>query len=284
MGLVLVTGATGTVGSEVTRLLVEVGHPVRAAVREGRQETVASEGIEPVAFDFAEPETYRPALRGVDGLFLMRPPAVANTRRYINPFVDAAREVGVRRVVFLSLLGAQRNPLVPHRAVERHLMSSGLPYTFLRASYFMQNLSSIHREDIAGRGRIVVPAGRGTTSFVDARDVAAVAVKALTEDEHGYRAYPLTGPEAPDYFRVAEIFSEVLDRRIVYTRPSATEFAASMRNRGFPRGFVAVTVGIYTAARLGLAGTLTDDLARLLDRPPTTLRRFVEDYRTCWLS
>jgi uncharacterized protein YbjT (DUF2867 family) len=284
MSLALVTGSTGTVGAEVTRLLVEAGYPVRAAVSGVDRATTVAEGAEPVILDFNRPETYGPALRGVEALFLMRPPAIANTRRYVNPLVDVAREVGVRRVVLLSLLGAEKNPLVSHRAVERHLVSSGLPYTFLRPGYFMQNLSGIHRAEIAEHGQIIVPAGRGKTSFVDARDVAAVVARALTEDGHAFRAYPLTGPEAPDYFRVAEVFSEVLGRRIVYTRPSATEFAAGMRKRGFSWDFVAVTVGIYTAARLGSAGTLTDDLARLLGRPPTTLRRFVEDYRATWGS
>lgn len=90
-------------------------------------------GVERAQLDFARPRTFGPVLDGVRALFLMRPPALANTRKYIDPFVDAAEAAGVRHVVFLSLLGAEKNPLLPHRRVEKHLEASGLGWTFLRA-------------------------------------------------------------------------------------------------------------------------------------------------------
>lgn len=283
MSRVLVTGATGNVGAEVLRLLSEGGHPVRAATRDPGGAGDDPDGrTERVAFDFFRPETYGPALRGVDGLFLVRPPQISNTRRYLNPVVDAAKAAGVRRVVFLSLLGAEKNPVVPHRRVEDHTRASGVPYTFLRPSFFMQNLSTVHREDIRDRREIFVPAGNGKTSFIDARDVAAVAAKALTEPGHENKAYPLTGAEAPDYDEVADVFSDVLGERVRYARPSAVRFARVMLRRGLPPAFVLVMCGIYTTARLGLAGTVTPDAERLLGRPPLTMRDFVRDFRGLW--
>ena len=112
--------------------------------------------------------------------------------------------------------------------------------------------------------------------------MAAVAVEALTEPGHENRAYPLTGAEALDYFEVAGVLSEVLGRRIIYARPGIPEFWRAARARGLPRGFAAVMVGIYTTARLGLAGTVTGDLARVLGRPPAALRRFASDHRETW--
>ena len=281
MNQTLVTGATGNVGSEVVRLLRGFGSPVRAAVRDpGRFQPDGR--VEYVPFDFVRPQTYRRALRGVERLFLVRPPAISKTQRYVNPVIDAAKAAGVGHVVFLSLLGAEKNPVVPHRRIEDHLKASGMPYTFLRPSFFMQNLSTFHREDIRERGEIFVPAGRGKTSFVDARDVAAVAARVLTEPGHAYTAYPLTGAEALDYYEVAGTFTDVLGRRIAYPDPSVIRFARAMLRRGFSPAFVLVMSGIYTTARLGLAGGVTPDTARLLGRPPTTLRRFVEDYRDSW--
>lgn len=281
---VLVTGATGNVGSEVVRLLQDTGPAVRAGVRDPDGTPRNPPGrVEYVPFDFTRPETYGPALRGVDALFLVRPPAISNTRKYVNPVIDAAKAAGVERAVFLSLLGAEKNPVVPHRRIEDYLRSSGLTFTFLRPSFFMQNLSTVHRDDIRDRGEIFVPAGRGRTSFIDARDIAAVAAKTLTESGHENRAYPLTGSEALDYDEVARIFGEVLGRRIVYPNPSVLRFAGRMLREGLPPAFVLVMIGIYTTARLGLAGTVTGDTARLLGRAPTTVREFVNDYRESWV-
>ena len=283
MGDVLVTGATGNVGSEVVRGLRDLGFPVRAAVRRPERADKDSDRlVEYVPFDFGRPETHAPALRGVEKVFLVRPPQISNTRKYVNPFIDAAKRAGVRHIVFLSLLGAEKNPVVPHRRIEDHLRSSGVPFTFLRPSFFMQNLSTVHRDDIRDRGEIFVPAGKGTTSFIDARDVAAVAVKTLTEPGHEGEAYPLTGAEALDYHRVADVFTEVLGRRVIYPNPSVFRFNQRMLAKGAPLPFALVMTAIYTTARLGLAGAVTPDTARLLGRPPITVREFVRDYHECW--
>jgi uncharacterized protein YbjT (DUF2867 family) len=283
MSPLLITGASGNVGAEVVRLLRDGGYPVRAAVRTAPAARADDAGgVEQVPFDFAEPATFGPALRGVEKVFLVRPPALADTKRYFTPFIDAARRAGVEQIVFLSLLGAEKNAIVPHHAIEAALRASGVPWTFLRPSFFMQNLSTTHRADIRERGEILVPAGNGETSFIDARDIAAVGARVLTESDHLGRAYPLTGGEALGYAAVARIFSEVLGRPIAYRRPSLVAFARQMRRRGLAWSFILVMAGIYTTARLGLAGTVTPDTATLLERAPITMRQFVADYQACW--
>jgi uncharacterized protein YbjT (DUF2867 family) len=146
----------------------------------------------------------------------------------------------------------------------------------------MQNLSTTHRDDIRA-GEILVPAGRGATSFIDVRDIAAVAARVLTEAGHLFQAYPLTGNEAVDYFQVARLLSAELDRPIAYRRPSILRFVRHMRAQGRAWPLILVMVGIYTTARLGLAGLITPDCERLLGRPPITMRQFVHDERECWL-
>jgi uncharacterized protein YbjT (DUF2867 family) len=151
----------------------------------------------------------------------------------------------------------------------------------------MQNLSTIHREDIQAYSQIFVPAGEGKTSFIDVRDIAAVAVRALTESSHdnsshSNQAYSLTGNEALDYNEVAEIFTEVLSRPVVYRNPSVWQFAFRMYKRAISIGFIAVMIGIYTTVRLGRAAQVTPETERLLQRPPISMRQFVEDYRSCW--
>ncbi|MBA3822761.1 MAG: SDR family oxidoreductase [Ktedonobacterales bacterium] len=277
MDSILVTGATGNVGAAVMRGLAAAGVPARAAVRDVAD--VRHAGHDAVRFDFAQPETFAPALAGVKQVFLMRPPALSDTKRYINPFIDAARAAGVEQIVFLSLLGAEKIRVVPHRRVEQYLETSGVGWTFLRPSFFMQNLTTTHLHEIRDDNRIAVPAGNGRTSFIDGDDVAAVAVTTLTTPGHGGHAYDLTGSEALTYTQVAAEMTEVLGRRITYTHPSLLTFARGMHAQGQPTSFIVVTAAIYTTARLGLAATITPALADLLGRAPTTMQQFIVSQR-----
>ncbi len=274
---VLVTGATGTVGRHVVSELADRDCAVRAGLRTpGDAPSDVSATADVVAFDFERPETWGPTLSEVDGVFLVRPPGVDAAT--VGEFAEAAARVGVERVAYLSTLGAEKNVLVPHHRIEKRVAATDAGHTFLRASFFMQNLLEVHRPDIVEHDEIFVPAGRGKTSFVDARDVGAVAATVLTEPGHENRAYDLTGPEALDYGAVAAIFSDVLDRKVTYPEPSLVAFGLRMARRGTPLGFVVLMCGIYTTARLGFADRVTSDAERILDREPRRMRTFVEDY------
>ena len=262
---ILVTGATGTVGSEVADDLRDRDDHVRVAVRDpDTREARFGDHDEVVTSDFERPETWGTTLADVDAVFLVRPPAVGLAR--LREFLNAAARVGVEHVVLLSLLGARRLPMTPHRRLERHIEDTAMAYTFLRASFLMRTLVENHREDIVEHDEIFVPAGGGTTSFVDARDVGAAAV-ALAEGGHEDRAYDVTGAEALDYVEVADAFTDVLGRPIAYPDPSIPEFIRRTYPRGQPSQFVLVTIGVYTTARLGLAGRVTLQRSRSGPRP-----------------
>jgi uncharacterized protein YbjT (DUF2867 family) len=278
MSRVLVTGATGRVGSGVVAELTDAPVAVRVASRSPeRAREQFGDCPEYVEFDLARPETWGRALDGVSALFLLVPPATGVDP--VREFVDAAGRVGVEHVVVLSVLGAEKLPVLPHRRVERHLEGAAPTYTFLRAAYFMQNLSGIHRREIVTREELFVPAGDGELGFLDARDVSAVAARALTEAGHENAAYDLTGPAALDFREVAAVFSSVLDRPIPYADPSRLTFARRMYARGVPLSMVAFMLAEYQVTRLGLSGRTTDTVARLLGREPTPMREFVADYR-----
>ena len=280
---ILVTGATGNVGAEVVKELRRAGAPVVAAVRNPAKAQQSLGDIGMVPFDFAHPETFDVAFAGVRKIFLVRPPAIADVKRYMAPAIAAAQRAGVEQVVFLSLLGVERNRWAPHYGIEQELRASGMDWTFLRASFFMQNLNTVHRDDIRDGNDIFVPAGQGKTSFIDVRDIAAIGARALVTDEHRNQAYPLTGNMALSYGDVAGIFSDVLGRPIRYSSPSILAFAARMRARGHLWSFIFVMIRIYTTARLGLAAAVTPDTENLLGRPPITVRQYVEDYKRCWM-
>ncbi|MBK8432518.1 MAG: SDR family oxidoreductase [Chloroflexi bacterium] len=281
---ILVTGATGNVGRAVVDCLVEMGAPVRAAVRPSELAHTPNlpAGVEITPFDLGDPTTFVPALAGVDRLFLMRPPAITDIEHTIKPFVETAARMGVRHITFLSLIGAESNRLVPHRAVEDLLIAGDVPYTLLRAGFFMQNLDTTHRAEIRDENEIFIPAGHGRTAFIDVRDIAAVAAKTLTEPGHDNVAYPLTGEESLTYDEVADVLTASLGRPITYTHPNALRFAWRHWRKGQPLSYVGVMTMIYLTTRWGMAAKMTADVRRLLGRAPRTLREYVADYAAVW--
>ena len=279
-----ITGATGNVGGAALRCLLTqrpAGAELTAATREpvnDRQGVGMSAAAEVnlVPFDFTKPETVAPALRGVTGLLPVRPPAIGDVTRYLKPVVQAAA-AGVSHIVFLSLQGAQYNPFVPHHRVEGYLKYSGIRYSLLRPSFFMQNLNTTHRDDIRRHNQLLLSAGHA--SFVDAADVGAAAAQLLLNLPAASAGYELTGRDALTYDEVAAQLSAVLGR----PKAGIRAFRAYECAKGTPPALVNVMTGIYSAARLGLAAHVLPVLAELLGREPGTLRAFRERERVCRL-
>ncbi len=281
---ILVIGATGNIGLDVfNQLIAKDIHPVAAVRNPDKARAILGDKAKLVPFDFKNPATYKPAFQGIKKLFLVRPPDIADVKTYVRPVIQAAKNAGVEHIVFLSLLGVENNPIVPHYTIEKDLMASGMSWTFLRASFFMQNLNTTHRREIRDENMLMMPAGHGKTSFIDGRDIAAVGVKALIESGHENKAYALTGSEALDYFTVADMLTDVLGRKITYRNPSIIAFARRMKAGGNPWAYVLVTTALYTTARLGMAAKITDETERLLGRPPIRMRQYIEDYKQTWM-
>lgn len=278
---ILVTGATGNVGKSLLEYLVAQKAPVVAGTRNSNPNSTAN--IEYVEFDLKRPETYHKALLGVERVFLVRPPAIAKVNRDIKPFIQECVRKKIKHVVFLSLMGIEKNPVPPHHKIERLIRQTGIPYTFMRPSFFMQNLSTTHCLDIREDDDIFVPAGKARVSFVDTRDIGEACGIALTTHDHYNKAYTLTGPEAITYEEVAQVFSGVLQRPIAYSNPSPFHFRKVMLARGIPKNFVNVMVALYVTTRMGMAKTVTPDLASLLGRRPRSIVEYVEDHKHYWL-
>jgi len=280
---ILITGAPGNVGTEIVRQLHGLDVPFHVGARNvdrARDRLGHETNVE--RFDFTDPTTYRQTFAGIERMFLVRPPRLANVARDIAPALYAAIGAGVKQVVFLSLQGVEQNRVAPHHKIEKLLRRLGVTYTFLRCGFFMQNLSTTHRDEIRCEDVIAVPVGQAKTCFIDTRDIAAVAVRTLTEDGHTNKAYTLTGGEALDYYQVADILSAVLQRPIRYTDPAVPVFLRRQLARKQPPGFALVVTALYTLTRFGLAQQCTPELAQVLGRDPITLRQFAEDYAGVW--
>ncbi|MBK7316931.1 MAG: SDR family oxidoreductase [Anaerolineales bacterium] len=281
---ILVTGALGNVGAEVVKQVLARGGKVRAAdmdVKKLRERFGNS--VESVRFDFTDSTTYAATFKDVKKMFYMRPPHLTNVQRDMNPSMDAAKQAGVTHVVFLSLIGIENAKYVPHYKVETYLHKINMQTTFLRCSFFMQNLNTTHRKEIKERNEIFVPVGNAKTSFIDARDIGAVAALALTEEGLAGKNYDLTGIEALDYWEAARIMSEVLGRKIIYRNPNPFYFLSETIRRGTPFMFALVQMGLYTSTRFGMAKNVTSEVEKLTGRKPIPFLQYVIDYRDNWL-
>ena len=276
---ILITGASGNVGSYVLKKLIDMGEQVVAAGTDTSKLDKMFEGkAESVYFDFTDKKTYEKALDNVDRVFLMRPPHLGKPED-LYPFIDAMKKHNIKLVSFLSLMGVESNTIPPHHKIEKYIENSGIPYAHIRPGFFMQNISGIHSVEIREKNQIFVPAGKSKTSFIDAEDIGLATAVLLHEPEkYKNTAHTITGAEALNYYEVAEVLSNITGRRITYAKPGFLRYRSYyIKKRGLDKGFVNVTVALYFMTRMGTAKAVTDDFYKLTGRRPRTIRDFVKD-------
>ena len=280
MGPVLVVGASGNVVGSAVRALAGRGLQVRAAATSpGRLQL----GVPVVRLDLSDPSTFAAAVAGADGLFLMRPPAIARVAGTLNAFLDVAERHGVRHVVFSSVAGADTNRVVPHHRVETHLQASSMGWTILRPGFFAQNLADAYRVDVVGDRRLLLPAGEGRVAFVDTRDVGDVVGLVLADPEaHRGAGYTLTGSRAIGFAEVAAMLGGELGDPVTYQPVSPWTYATHVHARGLPWAQALVQTVLHTGLRYGQAERVDPTLADLLGRPPRTLEAYIHEHRRTW--
>ena len=280
---ILVIGATGNLGSEVTRQLVAKGVKVRVGVRKPEQYTAPSSQVEAIRFDFDDPTTYCPALENIEKLFLIALPLDPEAPIVLAPVIQAAKQAGVKQIVFTSALGVDQNEGAPLRKVERQLEASGIAHTVLRPNFFMDNFSTgFIAPMIQSTDGIFVAAEDAKTSFIAITDIAAVAVVALTEEGHAGKAYNLTGPEGLDHSSVALVLSEVSGREVTYHPISENDMRQGALDNGLPEPSVDYLTVLYQATRAGYLAESSFDVEQVLGRPPVKFHTFAQLNKVVW--
>ncbi|MEU0842526.1 NAD(P)H-binding protein [Streptomyces sp. NPDC005962] len=280
---VLVTGATGNTGSRVVRMLRERGAAVRAAARRPGPEAGAGAGADGVRFDWYDPATHAAALTGVERLYLVAPVGEADPVPVVEPFLTAALARGVRRVVLLSSSAIPAD--APGLGALHRLVRDTVPeWAVLRPSWFMQNFTGDHpvAHAIRGDGQIVTATGDGRVAFVDAEDIAAVAVRALLDDRPHDTDHVITGPEALGYADAARVVAEVSGRPVGHVPVTAGVLRESLAEAGIPPEFAAVLAGLDEDIRGGAEDRTTDTVRRITGHEPRSFRDFAKAHRAAW--
>ena len=276
MSKILVVGASGTVGSELSRVLAAQGHQVRKAT--SRTPTAADQ----VQLDVVARRGLNEALSGADAAFLLALPGHANQDELLAPLIDAARAHGLRKVVLMSMMGANADDNAPLRRAERYLEASGLPYNILRPNWFMQNFNTFWLPSIVTQGTILLPVGTAKGSFIDTRDIAAAAAVLLTSDTLANRDFDLTGPEALNHDQVAAILSRESGRRITFQDIPPEAMLDGLLGAGLPKPNAELMVMLLGFFKAGYAERTTDAMAQITGRAPGSFERYARDHRQAW--
>jgi len=283
---ILVTGASGNIGSEVVKQLLGVAPAVsiKAAVHSRQNVKKVRDGdrVKVIPIDYNERDTLREALKDVDKLFLLTPD-VPNAPDLASNAVIEAKKAGIGHIVKQSVMGADLEADVGtmrlHRQVEDIIEQSGIPFTFLRPNEFMQNFINFHTPSIKGNNAFYIPLDDAKVSLVDVRDIAAVAVKSLIdEDKHKNKIYLITGPEALSYHQVAEVLSNATGRKISYVNISEEEAKAAMKEIGMSDWLINTVSELSDYFRKGKASEISSAVEEVTGRKPISFSQFARDH------
>jgi uncharacterized protein YbjT (DUF2867 family) len=280
--MILITGANGNVGKEVLRQVAQTGVQARGAFQSIDKAKGAPSGVEIAVVDYNQPETLRAALKGVERVFLVGPPTKELPALECKA-VDVIKQAGVGHLVKLSAMGGRESTFTrQHAESEDYIASRGVPYTFLRPNGFMQNMVSYNAQTINSQNAFYGTEGDGQVSQIDVRDVAAVAVKALTEDGHVGKTYTLTGPEALKNAELARILSDALGREIRYVNLAPAQLREALVSAGVPEWNADALLDLQRLYREGKAATVTREVEQILGRKPISFAEFARDYRAAF--
>ena len=277
--MILVTGASGSVGKEVLKEVGKSGAKHRVMYRSAAEATKQPPGTETVIADFAKKETLSPALRGVESVYLVCSP-IPDLVELESNMIDACVAAGVKHVVLNSALGAgDYDKSFPswHRKVEDKLRGTRLSYTILRPNSFHQNVVSIFAPSIRAQGAFYGSMRDSRNSFIDVRDIAAVAARALSGGEHSGKVYELNGPEALNYTELAVKISKAAGREVKYVDIPMDAQRKAMLDQGMPEWLVTALLNLQQYYLNGKGGETDGLLEKLLARAPIKMDEFLAE-------
>ena len=277
---ILITGATGNVGLSVLKSFVndKENLEIYAGVRdiETDSKTLMDFNVSLVHFDFEKEATFKPALESIDILFLLRPPQLANVSKFFNPLIKEVINSKIKQIVFLSVQGVENSKIIPHHKIEKLIVNSKIPFTFLRPAYFMQNFTTTLRNDLVNKQRIYLPAGKAKFTVIDLDDLGAVAAQILIEPrKHLNKSYELTNNETLTFTEMAEKISRGTGRIIKFVSPNLLQFFLTKRKENMPSMLILVMIMLHYFPRFQKTPKTSHCVKTILGHEPKSFDEFV---------
>ena len=282
MTKVLITGATGNVGIELIKSLNSINHQLDlyAGVRdlENDSKKLSAYKIKLKHFDFMGMSSYELALTNCDILFLLRPPQLSDVKKYFKPIIDTALKCNIKHIVFLSVQGVENSKIIPHHKIERLIVESKIPYTFLRPAYFMQNFTTTLRNDLVNKKRIYLPAGKAKFTLIDVRDIGTVSAIILNDTSlHANMSYELTSNKKLTFQEMANTLSTLLGVSIQYQSPNLFNFYRTKRKEKVEPIFILVMIMLHYFPRFQKEPSISNWAEKIMGRPSIPFEEFIRN-------
>jgi len=277
---ILITGATGNVGLSVLKAIANHNNNLQIYAGLRNIETDSAKlkdyNVSLVTFDFENEITFKSALEKIDILFLLRPPQLANVSKFFKPLIDEASKAKITHIVFLSVQGVESSKFIPHHKIEKLIVDSEIPYTFLRPAYFMQNFTTTLSNDLINNRRIYLPAGQTKFTIIDVDDIGDVTAKILTEPQkHVNKSYELTNNETLTFSEMAEKISKGIGKKIKYISPNLLQFYLTKRKENVPSKFILVMIMLHYFPRFRKTPKTTHWVKNITGQGPVSFDDFV---------
>ncbi len=277
--LILIVGASGTVGSALAAQLRAEGYAVRVTT----SKPVKINDGSCVQVNLATGVGIKEAFDGVEKAFLLSPPGYADQYAMLSPMIQEAKRQGLKKVVLMTAMGANAVETTPFRRAEIELEKSGLQYNIIRPNWFFQNFNTFWIQGIKEQGKIMVPAGSAKTSFIDARDISAVAAKLLTSTAFDNLAFDLSGPEALTHDQVAHEITAVTGSHVGYQDLKPEVMKKTLLSFGLKEDYVDFMLLIFGFLREGYNARTTASVKEIIGREPLSIKEYVRDYKKNWI-
>jgi uncharacterized protein YbjT (DUF2867 family) len=282
MKRILITGATGNIGTEVIRYLSELNtdFEIIAAVRDHKNDrSKFSDKLNLTfrQFDFENEQTFHSAFKDINVLFLLRPPHISEVEKFFRPLLQSAKKHGIEKVVFLSVQGAEKSKVIPHNKIERLIQSMGFEFIFVRPSYFMQNLTTTLLPEILNSKTITLPSANAKFNWIDAKNIGEASARLiLSFEQYQNKAYEITGSENKNFSEVTALMSEIIGANFKYISINPIGFYFKKRKEGVESGFAMVMTILHFLPRFQSEPEITDNYKMLTGKQPTSIAEFIE--------